>query len=341
MQSLSPASKTALVEYIQRCSCSGFLLTPAHVRSYANTIARPVPGQPGPIKVGQGWIRNFLLRHPDIKLSWLRCLDNARLKATDEAGIRSWFDRLADIFREYGVASTNILNMDKTGCPFRQTVSERVLVPDGDQAARFKLQATNREMATAIKCIGSGGQVLPPLIITRGKVHTVGEHRQMEGVPTTWHFAKSANGWTSNELAVQWLETIFDLNTRPSLPSKWHLLIIDGHGSHVSTKFLDACWTRRIIPFLLPPHSTHVMQPLDVSIFGPLTAAYNRRLNDITPHLVGDIDKARFATIYAEARAATMTSTAARKAFTDSGISLNPTPDKVLARLPGGSDASC
>jgi len=340
MQSLSPASETALVEYIRRCSCSGFPLTPAHVRSYANTIARPVLGQPGPIEVGQGWIRNFLLRHPDIKSSWWRCLNNARLKATDQAGIRSWFDRLTDIICEYGVASTNVLNMDETGCPFRQTASERVLVPDGDQAARFKSQATNRKMATAIECIGSGGQVLPPLIITRGKVHTVGEHRQMEGVPTTWHFAKSANGWTSNKLAVQWLETIFDLNTRPLSPSKWCLLIIDSHGLRVSTKFLDACWTRRIIPFLLPPHLTHVMQPLDVSIFGPLTAAYNRRLNDITPHLVGDIDKARFATIYAEARAATMTSTAARKAFTDSGISLNPTPDKVLARLPGGSDAS-
>ncbi len=35
-----------------------------------------------------------------------------------------------------------------------------------------------------------------------------------------------------------------------------------------------------------------------------------------------------------------MTQFAARKAFTDSGITLDPSPDRILARLPGASDAA-
>ncbi|CBQ68564.1 conserved hypothetical protein [Sporisorium reilianum SRZ2] len=43
------------------------------------------------------------------------------------------------------------------------------------------------------------------------------------------------------------------------------------------------------------------MQPLDVSIFGPLTAAYRRIINDVSEHM-GTINKAQFATFYAQAR---------------------------------------
>ncbi|SJX64198.1 uncharacterized protein SRS1_06028 [Sporisorium reilianum f. sp. reilianum] len=43
------------------------------------------------------------------------------------------------------------------------------------------------------------------------------------------------------------------------------------------------------------------MQPLDVSIFGPLTATYRRIINDVSEH-VGTINKAQFTTFYAQAR---------------------------------------
>lgn len=107
----------------------------------------------------------------------------------------------------------------------------------------------------------------------------------MTGIPSTWHFTKSSNGWTNNELAIEWLETIFDPYTRPSTPSEYRLLIIDGHGSHTTEAFCEAAWSRCIIPFLLPAHATHVMQPLNVSIFGPLTGSYRRLVADAAEHV--------------------------------------------------------
>ena len=58
------------------------------------------------------------------------------------------------------------------------------------------------------------------------------------------------------------------------------LLILDGHDSHVTWEFLDYCLQNDIIPLCLPAHSTHILQPLDVGLFGPLQRNYSHCLDD-------------------------------------------------------------
>ena len=83
-----------------------------------------------------------------------------------------------------------------------------------------------------------------------------------------------------------------------------------------------------------PPHSTHIMQPLDVSIFGPLTQAYRNQVTELGEQ-ADKIDKSMFASMYSVARAKAITQTAARKAFHDCGMTIRPNEEKVLARIPG------
>src|SRR5450432_1527528 len=42
---------------------------------------------------------------------------------------------------------------------------------------------------------------------------------------------------------------------------------MDGHGSHLTKEFIDFCFKHKISPFLLPAHSTHLLQPLDIGVF--------------------------------------------------------------------------
>jgi hypothetical protein len=42
--------------------------------------------------------------------------------------------------------------------------------------------------------------------------------------------------------------------------------------------FLEECEKRKIIIAVFPPHSTHRLQPLDVSLFSPLSTAYSKQL---------------------------------------------------------------
>ena len=55
----------------------------------------------------------------------------------------------------------------------------------------------------------------------------------------------------------------------------WHLLVFDGHISHVYKAFLHRCLDYQVPPVCLPPCATHFLQPLDVSVLGPLKYAYS------------------------------------------------------------------
>ncbi|CAG7825164.1 unnamed protein product, partial [Allacma fusca] len=57
------------------------------------------------------------------------------------------------------------------------------------------------------------------------------------------------------------------------------LLIIDNHSSHISYQAVRYCRGHHIEILTLPPHSTHKLQPLDVSFFSPLKSKYSYYLN--------------------------------------------------------------
>ncbi|KAM4063362.1 DDE superfamily endonuclease [Hirsutella rhossiliensis] len=78
----------------------------------------------------------------------------------------------------------------------------------------------------------------------------------------------------------EWLVGVFDRFTKAKARNgrDYRLLITDGHSSHINTDFLEWCDQHRIIVAVFPPHSTHRLQPLDVSLFGPLSTAYTNQL---------------------------------------------------------------
>lgn len=55
-----------------------------------------------------------------------------------------------------------------------------------------------------------------------------------------------------------------------SAGENYWLLLLDGHTSHVNWEFFDLCLHKRIFPFCLPAHSTHLLQPLNVGLFAAL-----------------------------------------------------------------------
>jgi hypothetical protein len=48
---------------------------------------------------------------------------------------------------------------------------------------------------------------------------------------------------------------------------------MDGHGSHITANVIAFCIEHAIDLLILPPHTSHVLQPLDVSMFSPLKHA--------------------------------------------------------------------
>ena len=73
---------------------------------------------------------------------------------------------------------------------------------------------------------------------------------------------------------------MFQRATKEKALRDYRLLIVDSHGSHLTMDFINYCDSHRIILAILPPHSTHTLQPLDVVMFKPLSSAYSKALSD-------------------------------------------------------------
>ena len=71
---------------------------------------------------------------------------------------------------------------------------------------------------------------------------------------------------------------MFDRYRAAKARRQWRLLILDGHGSHLTPEFLEHCDANRILLMVLPPHSTHSLQPLDIVLFAPLSRHYTEEL---------------------------------------------------------------
>jgi len=54
------------------------------------------------------------------------------------------------------------------------------------------------------------------------------------------------------------------------------LLIMDGHSSHIAANVIAHCMKHKIDHLILPSHTSHVLQPLDISVFSPLKHALAR-----------------------------------------------------------------
>ena len=96
------------------------------------------------------------------------------------------------------------------------------------------------------------------------------------------HFTSLKTGWTSEEYKFQWLTLIFNWYTKEKtrLGRDWRLFILNRYNSHLNIRFLDQCAKYRILVCTYPLHLTHRLQPLNVSLFGPLAQYYLLELDD-------------------------------------------------------------
>jgi hypothetical protein len=99
-----------------------------------------------------------------------------------------------------------------------------------------------------------------------------------------------------------------------------HLLIIDSHSSHVTAQFIAFCITSKIDLFLLPLHSSHKTQPLDLSIFGPLKTAINLEVDRIFRHSTIRLLCVEWTSAYIKARARCFKPSSIESGFRKAGI---------------------
>ena len=155
----------------------------------------------------------------------------------------------------------------------QSSVRKRIVTKEAYKSGRIDhfLHDGNREWISLLACICADGSALPPALIYQGVSNDLQSswiddlNEQDEA-----YFTSSAHGWTCNALGLSWLR-LFDKHTRQK-DSRRRLLILDGHSSHLNWAFITLADALRILILVFPPHTTHRLQPLDISLFRPLAA---------------------------------------------------------------------
>ena len=86
------------------------------------------------------------------------------------------------------------------------------------------------------------------------------------------------SGWINVATLLE-LMKYFIQNVKCS-PANPVLLLLDNHESHVSIPCLDLAQKNGITMLSFAPHSSHMLQPLDWSVYGPLKRYYNAVCDD-------------------------------------------------------------
>ena len=167
----------------------------------------------------------------------------------------------------------------------------RVII-DATVGIKYHTEPGRQEWVTAIECICADGTVLPPYVIFKGM--NIMTNWITSKNTAQWRFACNSKVWTSNEVGVDWLKLHFEPLTRNKANGGGRVLICDGHDSHISAAFVRHCMANNIWILLLPPHSSHLLQPLDVGIFGPLEKAISVESDKIFRTGASRIQKVRW-----------------------------------------------
>ena len=145
----------------------------------------------------------------------------------------------------------------------------KVVVSRNTKQAYCETKGT-RDHITANGCVSASGLILPTRIIFQ-QAFPSGPYGR-DG-PDGALYSISPNGYMDSGLFYGILDKLFISQTQNIEGPK--LLILDGHGSHLSIDSIDLCRRKNIHMYCLSPHTTHVFQPLDVVIFHPLKAHFN------------------------------------------------------------------
>lgn len=143
----------------------------------------------------------------------------------------------------------------------------------------------------------------------------------------------SETGYTDSYLSLQWLKLVFDPQTKAIAGHKPRVLICDGFDTHEILEIMEYCFENNIILCRLPSHSSHKLQPCDVSVFAPLKDAYRDQVERLERGCVGKIGKEHFIYLYSPARERALTSRNIRAGWARAGL-FPFNPDRVLSTTP-------
>ncbi|CAN0545844.1 unnamed protein product, partial [Ectocarpus sp. 12 AP-2014] len=235
------------------------------VRQLCND-GRPIPWDPdkGP---GKSWLQGFLRRHDRISLRLARIYEANRMTSPEDDRLHKFYKFWQEFVNEHKPAPDHVWNTDESGGTIQGTQTQRVFAEQG-QPVVPQMRANSRENCTIVTTINAAGAVLDPTVIFKGVRFNQDWIADRNGPPGATYTCTESS-FMCGDVFIKYIKNFHEqLRRRNLLDGKPHVLVLDGHASHVSFEVIQLAKSLNIHLVQLPSHMSHVTQPLDVAGFG-------------------------------------------------------------------------
>lgn len=193
----------------------------------------------------------------------------------NEKDIEDYFHQL---FKFRTLPAHRVFAGDETGFNFgidNNSRKNKVLSPIGAKRVRDMDDSYTAHLSLLHIC-NAAGDSLPPIIIHEGKLLDIYMAEQVFDWNPDILFAPQENGYFIAEHFITVLQHLHKHIQPAPTESDPVLFIIDGCKAHLSIEALEFAESHNIHILCLPPHTSHILQVDDLSVFGPLKIAWRQ-----------------------------------------------------------------
>ncbi|KAI1004222.1 hypothetical protein K3495_g3989 [Podosphaera aphanis] len=249
--------------------------------------------------LGKRWLQHFIARNPSVSSMVGRKIDSSRAFAASLDNIRAFLELFERTRTQVGVHQEDIWNIDETSLALWVCTNTQVVAKSTKKKTCVK-SPENREWVSNIEAVSATGKKLKCLLIFKGNFfRLLGSHSKTYLNVSTrpQKMAEPPMKSVSTELKKNytWLGTegVWKPNPyfRRTCPP------------HTDVESMWQCRQNKIHCLYLPPHSSHVFQPLDLAPFSALKTKYRSEIAALS--VLNDaalIKKERFVVSYNKAR---------------------------------------
>lgn len=195
----------------------------------------------------------------------------SRATGFNKIQVTRFFELLKQEHTTRKYTASQIDNVDESGITTVQTPGKIIAQKRRKQVGRI-VSAERGSTTTEVCAMSPCGNYVPPVFIFKRKIMNdrFGSPPGSKGFP-------SPSGWMDSNVFIQYMQHFIDA-VQPS-EQKPVLLICDGHNSYKSLALIELARAHHVTILTIPPHTSHKLQPLDVTFFGPLKTAINRQMD--------------------------------------------------------------
>lgn len=267
-QVFSTEQEKILKDYLIKVASIFYGLTPLDVRGLAYECAvrykRNIPDSWNTNKLaGKDWLTAFLKRNRELSIRKPEPTSLGRATSFNKTNVNLFYEKLAVVMDKHKFQPSRIWNLDETGVP-------TVLKPAKIIAAKGKHNigsVTSGERGTNVTVIGAvsaTGNTIPVMFIFPRKKFK--DYFIANGPPECIGRG-NGSGWVTDDEFFDFMQHFID-HVKPT-PESPVLLLLDNHSSHLAIKTVELAKENGVVMFSFPPHCTHKLQPLDISVYGP------------------------------------------------------------------------